>query len=159
MKIPIQDWIDENGDDAAVEQACRFRDMFAQCIATSYEEFKDCVKVVGEHTSKSIRLPVVRLQANGLTVVMRDNFHNVAVSVVGMKSPLRHQMQTFLKRLCVAGYNDAVLIAEGFPADMRLGSYRQDFRSFTVQVARWYDAYALLSAIGALQAGRDALPV
>ena len=159
----IQTWINQHfqndrliWNQDGVNQACRFRDLFADCIATSYEEYRDCASVVGEHTSKSVVLPVVQLRANDLTVVLRDNFHDVVVSVVGLKFPLRHQMQTFLAKICCRGYQDRVSFFQGFPDDMRLGSYKENYRAFSVEVPRWTDAYALLRIIGALQAGRDA---
>lgn len=68
--IPIQEWINariellgEKTEDSGIAQACRFRNS-AHTLATSFEEYKNCAYVVGEHTSKSKRLPVVRYSAN-----------------------------------------------------------------------------------------------
>lgn len=153
----IQKWINSHFDNdnliynrAGVDQACRFRDMFSQCIATSYEQFKDCADVVGEHRSKSVVLPVVRMRANGLTVVMRDNFHDVVFSVVGLNKPLLREAQELLQAVCSAGFDSKVSFLQGFPDDMILSSYKDNYRSFSLETRRWTDAYAVLRLIGAV---------
>lgn len=54
------------------------------------EEFRELSRnlgmafdVVGHHTSKSIRLPVVRAQEGGVRFFLRDNFYDINVCVMG----------------------------------------------------------------------------
>ena len=157
----VQAWIDTHFDAqskliynrAGVDQACRFRDMFARCIATSYEEYRECVDVVGEHRSKSVVLPVVRIRANGLTVVIRDNFHDVVMTIIGLREPPKAQVQAFIHRVCCAGFDTKVSFFQGFPADMQLGPYADNYKAFSVEVTNWVDAYALLRLLGTIQKG------
>lgn len=158
----IQEWINQHFKDNrliwnqdGVTQACRFRDSFARCIATSYEEYRDCADVIGEHTSKSVVLPVVRLRANGLTVVIRDNFHDVVMTVVGLKRKPLSQVQVFMQQICTSGYTDRVSFFQGFPLEMRLGSYTENYKAFSVELSNWTDAYALLRMLGSLQRGEN----
>lgn len=45
--------------------------------------------VVGHHTSKSIKLPVIRITCGSLNIYLRDNFHDINVCVVGdAKQPI-----------------------------------------------------------------------
>lgn len=83
MKTPIQAWINANIPeddllyrDAGIDQGVFFRDQLGRCIVRSYEEFTNCASVIGEHLSKSVKLPVVLFERPGLSVVVRDNFHD-----------------------------------------------------------------------------------
>lgn len=155
----VQAWINTHFDAQSelfynrtgVDQACRFRDLFPRCLATSFEEFRECVDVVGEHHSKSVVLPVVRIQANGLTVVIRDNFHDVVMTIIGLREPPRAQVQAFIHRVCSAGFDTKVSFFQGFPPGMQLGPYADNYKAFSIEIPNWIDAYALLRVLGSTQ--------
>ncbi len=55
----------------------------AEAMLRDFEKMQEwfTVAVIGSHRSKSIDLPVVRLEGPGLRIYLRDNFMNWAVSV------------------------------------------------------------------------------
>lgn len=158
--IPIQEWINARLEllgeksDAGIAQACRFRNA-AHALATSFEEYKNCAYVVGEHTSKSKRLPVVRYSTNGLNVVLRDNFYNVTMTVRGMKAQFDGQMMTLMNRICTHGFDTDVpeCSFEGFPYVYKRKRYELNPKLFSLMVGTWEDAYTVMRVIGALQVG------
>lgn len=48
-------------------------------------------RVISYHTSKSIKLPVVEISRPGLSMIMRDNFHDIKVSV-DSRQPIDHDL-------------------------------------------------------------------
>lgn len=156
--IPIQEWINarlellggEKAEDAGIDQACRFRNA-ANTLATSFD--KNCAHIVGEHTSKSKRLPVVRYRANGLNVVLRDNFYDVTMTVRGMKTQFDGQTMTLMNRICTHGIDTDVpeCSFEGFPYVYKRKRYELNPKFFSLMVGSWEDAYVVMRLIGALQ--------
>ena len=75
----------------AVKQALFFRDALPKALCASLDEhlrWDGSLVVIGEHTSKSVVLPVVQGQVSvekwpsaKVTLTMRDNFDDVVVSV------------------------------------------------------------------------------
>ena len=90
------------------------------------------VRVIGSHNSGSNTLPVMEyhILANGLRIVMRDNFHDVKVSV---ESPVTIQDKNFDKYIDIYKTHAAVY-CEGFPTSRVFGSYAANPRRFTVSI-------------------------
>lgn len=59
---------------AAAQQFTHLR-LFSEALGLPWD-------VVGSHTSKSIKLPVLRFSCSGAEVYLRDNFHDVNICVV-----------------------------------------------------------------------------
>jgi hypothetical protein len=79
-------WQDNNPDDSLIHKnaAWHQRDYFDKMgrIASVVTDEKVIISVVGAHTSKSVRFPVVEYSfKNGSKLTVRDNLHNFAVSV------------------------------------------------------------------------------
>jgi len=86
------------------------------------------VEIVGSHTSKSILLPVVKYHLpNGSTLIVRDNFHNYAVSVESIK-PMD---PTFLNGFSFETRAKSPCYFEGFPVSSVFGSFVQDPKKFS----------------------------
>jgi hypothetical protein len=86
--------------------------------------------VIGAHTSKSVRLPVVEYQfSNGASIVVRDNFYNFAVSV---KSPV--PVSEDLVDEIAEVEKTSSCYCEGFPEHKVYGSYADDPHRFTAHI-------------------------
>lgn len=155
MKTPIQDWINANipGDnlrhrDAGIDQGVFFRDQLGRCIARSYEEFEGCASVIGEHHSKSVKLPVGLFERPGLSVVVRDNFHDVSISV--KRDSDETPEAVIIEKLVGESIGEKIssVYCQGFPEEWCFGSYLANKKRFTVQVSNKLEAYVLLRLIG-----------
>lgn len=102
---------------------------------------RDLVRVVGEHSSKSVALPVycIRRPDLDLTVVMRDNFHDWNVTVLS-GTPVGDWVGTYgvttlspedRARYVKGGYWD-YLFFQGFPDEYCLGPWDHDPRAFSI---------------------------
>lgn len=109
---------------------------------------------IQKRTSKSKRLPVVRYRANGLNVVLRDNFYDVTMTVRGMKTQFDGQVMTLMNRICTHGIDTDVpeCSFEGFPYVYKRKRYELNPKFFSLKVGSWEDAYVVMRLIGALQA-------
>ncbi len=106
--------------------------------STPREECKETAFVVGEHRSKSVRLPVYSLERPdlGLAVTLRDNYHdwNVSVSQERATADLR-------------GFplNDLTYcFFQGFPEDRRFGTYAANPLRFSMCLGSMHEVYTLL---------------
>lgn len=153
MKTPIQGWINSNIPDdnlryrdAGIDQGVFFRDQLGRCIARTYEEFTDCASVIGEHLSKSVKLPVVLFERPGLAVVVRDNFHDVTISVKRDSDETPEAIA--IERLSAEKLDETRIFCQGFPSEWCFGSYATNKKQFTISVGNKLDAYTLLRLIG-----------
>ena len=98
------------------------------------KEIQDCqLSVIGSHTSKSIKLPIVEYTfPNGANLVIRDNFHAYAISVT---SPFGDVSADLIKDIDY--YNGTKEIhsyeCQGFPKEKIHGTYEDNPRQFTFQ--------------------------
>lgn len=152
MKTPIQQWINGYAEDkeliygkGAIEQAMFARDRLAKCVARTYEEYKSCAFVIGEHTGKSVKLPVVLLERPGLSVVTRDNFHNVAISVKRESDIPLINLEALIEK---PNKKTALVYCEGFPEEWGFGPFAQSQREFTGHVGNRFEAYVFLRMVG-----------
>lgn len=124
--------------DAATRQICFFRDIFFEM----FPEGVEVVEVIGTHTSKSIKLPVYHiLLKNGIDFVIRDNFHDVKVSV---DSPYELEFPTLLffrPDLQISHH-----YCEGFDQSWIYGPYTASNKRFTVEICdkRYFHVFAFL---------------
>lgn len=109
------------------------RDKIAGLLATTYEEYKAIqanMKVVSMHTSKSVRLPVFRVElADDTTFTMRYNFYDWKVSV---NSP--HDVEADFMGLFDPNRRINSVYCEGFPEELVYGPYTENKRQFTIEL-------------------------
>lgn len=97
------------------------------------------VFVVGEHTSKSIKLPVYGIVLrNGIKVVLSYNFHIWVVSVE-LPEPIELPVGLFSEGVC-----ERVPFCYGFQDKWKYGPYKPDSLKFTVGIDNEYKVYTLL---------------
>ncbi|MCB9991303.1 MAG: hypothetical protein H6867_07965 [Rhodospirillales bacterium] len=101
-------------------------------------------RVVGEHRSKSISLPVVQFELpwNRTKVTVRDNFYDLAVSV-DSKFPVKNTRNfgTLFKTGKVDGF------FEGFPDDLVHKSYHDNRQQFSLHVGSYADLMILMGEL------------
>lgn len=99
----------------------------------NYEERKEIannIRVISEHTSKSVLLPVYHVKlVDGINLTMRCNFHNWIVSV---KSP--RVIKADFMNLCNPNKQIKSVYCEGFPEKLVYGPYSQNKKQFTVEL-------------------------
>ena len=109
------------------------RDNIAGLLTKTYEEYQaiqDSMKVISEHTSKSVRLPVFRVElADGTMFTMRYNFHNWKVSV---SSP--RDVEADFMGLFNPSEQIHQVYCEGFPKGLVYGPYAENKRQFTIEL-------------------------
>jgi len=107
-----------------------------------YEKYKDAVKVIGTHTSKSIACPVYKFVWNGITFIMRDNFYNWKVSV-DSEIPLDIDFEGIFSDEEISS-----CYCEGFLDSQVYGSYFRNHKQFTVELSNRYKMYFFFRKIG-----------
>lgn len=102
----------------------------ASCKETAY--------VIGEHTSKSVRLPIYSLERPdlGLQVVLRENYHDWNLSVIS-ETPVTADLRGF-------ELDDARCYFEGFPPEVRFGAFRENPKKFSLYIGSDYAIYTFL---------------
>ena len=152
--ISLNDWFTANKPDsgtlwekAAYKQIEFFRRLvMAVCLhkhQSNLEEL-DVTRpvVIGEYTSKSIKLPVVEFRSkNGIVFTIRDNFFNYKVSV---DSPFPITVDFFdLFDPEPKDYLHPVYF-EGFPKNKVFRSFSENTKQFSVQLLSQEDVYLLI---------------
>lgn len=101
-------------------------------IARHYDR-KATISVVGKHMSKSIRLPVVRIDAPrvGLRLFLRDNFFNWAISVESSSCADGEFSPPFSSG---GDYDQHAVYFEGFERSCVYGSYDDSQNRFSGHV-------------------------
>lgn len=94
--------------------------------------------VVGEHTSKSVRLPVYMLVREdlGLRLIMRDNYHDWNIAVES-DNPVPQEVLEGIS------LDTAYCFFQGFPEKYRHGSYETDPTKFSICTYSDYDTYVV----------------
>lgn len=104
--------------------ACKDEDFYKSKEKEEWEA--EGARVVGLHMSKSIQLPVVKLQfKNGPVVVLRDNFHDWNISVVS-EHPIKHNFFDV-----VATEDIDYCYFQGFPKEYEFGPYKDNNKQFS----------------------------
>lgn len=125
-------------------------------VEPSRPDCKATAMVVGEHKSKSVRLPVYSLERPdlGLQIVLRDNYYNWNVSVLS-EIPVEADLRGFETDFSSAEERDRYRIRglwgccffEGFPDELRFGPFSMDCRKFSLCVSSDYELYALVRCL------------
>jgi hypothetical protein len=120
-----------------------FNSVIPQLFTKSYEEAKAFIaksKVVGEHTSKSIHLPVVLFHLNdNTTMVVRNNFTNWKVSINSEEEIICDFMELFDPQ-----EKEKSVYCEGFHWQDVYGPYSENKKQFTLNLDSTYDFYTFL---------------
>jgi hypothetical protein len=114
---------------------------------------KETAYVIGQHTSKSVRLPVYSLERPdlGLQIVLRDNMYDWNVSVVS-ETPIATDLRGFKlsysdekerERHANSGYWDYCFF-QGFPDELQFGPYSENPRKFSLCINSDYEMYTFL---------------
>ncbi len=115
-----------------------------ETFAKLAEKFGATLDVVSHHTSKSIKLPVVRYRfPNGSILIVRDNFYNYMVTVVHMYPVEVHpEIVKFDPKDEISD-----CYCEGFPSRTVLGSFNADPSAFTACLYGTESLELLLEAV------------
>ncbi len=152
---PLQGWFREWLAEAdanllykksAEAQIMFVRDDLGRALASSWQQWSGedengeggAVTVIGEHRSKSVRLPVYHVALPGIELVLRDNFYNWKVSVRS-DAPIHNVVGWGLFREDEEIHG---VYCEGFPREWVHGPYAKDSRRFTVELSGEYEVYA-----------------
>lgn len=120
-------------------------------------ECRETARVIGEHTSKSVRLPVYSLERPdlGLQVVLRDNYYDWNVSVIS-ETPIAADLRGFEldysrdedRARYPSGFRApgswGYCYFQGFPREMQFGPFSESPRKFSLCVRSDYEIYTLL---------------
>ena len=85
MELKLQDWITKNipedkmlWEDSMEKQVFFIRGTLSQAFPIKtreeFNQFKDSLMVISEHTSKSINLPVYQVSWKEMVCILRNNF-------------------------------------------------------------------------------------
>lgn len=124
-KMPDDDLIYRN---AGLDQVLFARDVLPGAIYRSNaERGENPARVIGEHRSKSVLLPVYYFRAPyGVEYVLRENFYFWNVSVLSERMVPTYGLET-LFNLRLTDY----CFFEGFPHEWKFGPYVDDPRRFS----------------------------
>jgi hypothetical protein len=138
----LQIWAEENAPDKALagepafwKQVCFVRDELASLF-----DQPTLIGVVGEHRSKSVKLPVIRIAHPQLALQFRDNLHNYVISVKSSK-PVAEDV---LANIVNPDYKITAAYAEGFKAEDIYGSYSTDPCEWTSYIYSTYKLYTFI---------------
>lgn len=114
--------------------------------------------VIGEHSSKSVNLPVYSLERPdlGLQIVLRDNYHDTNVSVISEK-PIpaevlrgyqldfsKSDKERFEKEPWRPGRSWGYNYFQGFPEEVQFGPHSLDQRKFSICLGGEYSVYTFV---------------
>jgi hypothetical protein len=139
------------------------RDELAKLVWTGAElhPTKDCVVVIGEHTSKSVRLPVYSLERPdlGLRIVLRYNYFDWKLSVIS-DDPIKSALFPFLFHTTspiapdFTGNELDDCYFEGFPKELVFGYHVDNKRRWSASLderALWTTVFECMRSLGVLK--------
>jgi len=149
MREPLQAWISEQlvpdemlWKGAWGHQVQFVRDSLVPLVAVGldYEDHQNVAWVISTHRSKSIDLPVYRLERPdlGLTLILRNNFYNWKLSVISTQpigadfSGLFHTSPPIDPKY--TGDPLHRVYFEGFPEDLIFGYYEANKQQFSAEI-------------------------
>lgn len=150
--VPLQDWVNDHviGDEmywkgAAGSQISFVRDRLVSLAGWGryWRETKRSVTVISTHTSKSIELPVYKIERPGLTLILRDNFHDWKLSVISETPIIADFTGMFHTTPPIApkytGDQLSSVYFEGFPEQYIFGYYEpSDKKKFSACIGSEY---------------------
>lgn len=143
----LTDWgIANEPDDSLIwgkgmwDQVMFFRDELRYLLFDNYEASKEYPGiVVSTHTSKSVKLPVARIENDWLRLTLRANFYNYIVSVDS-----DHTFYCDFGDLVRWDETINPIYAEGFHKDWVYGPYRENGNRFTVSLPSKYAVWTFV---------------
>lgn len=123
--------------------------MFNPVVRKGYEEYKEFhisdidafTDVVGEHWSKSIINPVLKITYKGATLIFRYNFYDYEVAVISSKDLNLPQKNLFYSK-------DTSFYFQGFPDEYQLTNrYEFSKKQFMAHLNNHYDFYTFMFLI------------
>lgn len=172
MSTPIREWALATvpGDNMLWKggwgsQIMFFRDELRYLMASGldWDEAEGLGQVISTHTSKSISLPVVEYARPdiGLRLILRDNFHDVKLSVISRK-PITTSFDGLFHTTPpvepdYTGNELADCYFEGFPDDLIFGYLSEsDGRRWSAAIGGrprvWTTIFLILRELGAVKA-------
>lgn len=136
----LEDWIEANkpAKDMLSKSECHnqinfVRDTIPTLLGKSIEEqlrMRDEITVISTHTSRSILLPVFRVELeDGTAFTMRCNFSNWIVSVDSPRA-----VEADFLGLFNPNKRALAVYCEGFPEELVYGPYAENKRQFTLML-------------------------
>lgn len=108
----------------------------AETVDHTYDEYRELVRVCGNHRSKSVTLPVFSIDwKRGIRFTLRYNFYDWGVSIEANK-PVVWDFNGLCRPDEVTSY------CEGFPEDRLFEAYDKNHSRFTVGLRDDFDVYA-----------------
>jgi hypothetical protein len=150
IHVPLKNWIKANRCEVTMfeynsylMQINFFNSVIPGLFTTSYEasqEFLAASKVIGEHTSKSVNLPVVLFKLKPTTVmIVRNNFMNWKISISGDED-----INCDFMGLFDPNEQEKSVYCEGFHNKDVFGPYALSKKEFTLSLDSTYDFYTFL---------------
>jgi len=149
LPVDVTAWIRVNEPDEKLiygkglgKQVCFVRDEICKILSSNYDEWKNNPPmVISTHYSKSVKLPVFRiyLEKYGIEIILRDNFYDWKISVKSDKPLDFDYMGLFNPTKKILD-----IYCEGFPQDKVYGSYEENHKEFTIEIASDYDLYTFI---------------
>lgn len=114
--------------------------------------------VIGEHSSKSVNLPVYSLERPdlGLQIVLRDNYHDTNISVISERPidantirgfELDYSREEDRKRFpngYTPGSSWGYCYFQGFPEEVQFGPYSENNKKFSLCIGSEYSVYTFI---------------
>ncbi len=148
MSKNLQDWFMENKPaddllwkDGLAKQVMFIRDTIPGILSRSFEEFKEIqlgTEVISTHMSKSVTLPVYRLEWNKYIFIMRYNFYDWKVSV---QAPIGKSLVANFMGLFEEDAEIHSVYCEGFSDDKVFVPYSVSKKDFTCSIVDNYKLY------------------
>lgn len=143
----IQEWAVENEPSKEMiyyrgywDQILFVRDVLSNILydiktANDFDIVRNRITVISTHTSKSIKLPVFKLEVPeyNLTIVMRYNFYDWKISILCDDEITCDFMNLFDENETISH-----LYCEGFPKEFVLPSFSDNNKKFTVEIRNNY---------------------
>jgi hypothetical protein len=103
------------------------------------EEIRNSLQVINTHRSKSIKLPVYQINYKGFTFILRNNFYDWKISVIGTKI-----VTCNFKGLFEDDNIINPIYCQGFPEEYVFGSYKDNNGKFTIEINGRYNLYTFM---------------
>jgi len=125
--------------------------MFNPIVREGYKEWEEFhisdidafTDVIGEHWSKSIVNPVLKITYKGVTLVFRYNFYDYEVAVISPKELIFPQKNLFYSK-------ETSFYFQGFPEEYQLTDrYEFNKKQFMAQMRSHYEFYTFMFLIKA----------
>lgn len=121
------------------------------------DDCRESAYVIGEHRSKSVRLPVYSLERPdlGLQIVLRDNYHDWNVSVLS-ETPITTDLRGFgldyRRETDRARFPDGYIpgnswgycFFQGFPEEVQFGPFSENPRRFSLCISSNYAVFTFV---------------